>query len=221
MSRKLENYSTLFSRKKVFVPVAPPGIELEYLVYGPNSPTTTTHMSSAGSPGGRLVNINSQNMFGAQMAAQNDEVVLNWRIPDDMYAGEAVHVWALWAPNHVSTTTATMSYDVKYAAYKIADYDSSLAYTPEAIDEGDTAMDTDLDESVAFSTGSGAAQVTQYAIYRSMRGTINGGNLDQQDFVSFKFELDAAPTEGSSMYFIGFEIDYALRVRERGVENLT
>lgn len=221
MSQKLQNFSSLFSRKKVFLPAVPPGVDFDIVVGVGNSPTTTTHMQSVGDQQCRIVNINSKHILGVSMAAQNDEAVLPWRIPDDLYTGEDVHVWALWAPNHRSTTTATMSYDLKYSAFKVVDYDSSHSYTPEAAAEGSSAMDTDLDEQVTFSTGAGASQLVQYAPYRSMRGTINNGNLDQQDFVSFKFELDAAPTEGSSMYFLGLEIDYAYRVREHGVEDLT
>lgn len=221
MSRKLENYSTLFSRKKIFLPAVPYGVDLDIAYAVGNSPTTTTHLQSAGDQQCRIVNINSKHMFGVSMAAQNDEAVLNWRVPDDMYPGDPVHVWAIWAPNFLTTTTQTISYDLKYDAYKVADYNSSHLYTPEAVAEASTAMSTDLDEAVYLSTGAAASQLTQYAPYRSMRGTINGGVLDQQDFVSFKFELDAAPTGSASFYFIGIEIDYALRVRERGVENLT
>lgn len=220
MSKRIESFSGLFSRKKVFLPAVPPGVDFDISYAVGNSPTTTTHMQSAGDQQCRLVNINSTHMFGVSMAAQNDEAVMNWRIPDDLFPGDAVHVWALWAPNFLTTTTQTVSYDVKYAAYKVADYVSAHTYTAEAVDEADTAMNTDLDEAAVLTTGSGASQLTQYAPYRSMRGTINGGTLDQQDFVSFKFELDAAPTGSGSIYFIGLEIDYAMRVRERGVETL-
>jgi len=221
MSSRISDYSPIFSRKKIFLPAVPQGLKLDGVYAVGNSPTTTTHLQSAGDQPCRLVNVNSTHLYGVSMAAQNDEAVTNWRVPDDMFCGEAVHVWALWAPNHVSTTTATVSYDLKYDAYKVVDYNSSHAYTPEAAAEGSTAMSTDLDEAVTLSTGGGASQLTQYAPYRSMRGTINGGTLSQQDFVSFKFELDAAPTEGGSIYLLGIEIDYALRVREQLVENLT
>jgi len=220
MSADIQSFSQLFSRKKVFLPAVPTGIDLAQVLAAGNTPTTT-HLQSAGDQKGRIVNINSKHMFGVSMKAQNDEAVLNWRVPDDLYTGDTVHVWALWAPNHRSTTTATISYDLKYAAYKIVDYDDDYSYTPEAVDEGDTAMNTDLDESVYLAKGDGTDKLTQYAGYRSMRGTINGGSLDQQDFVSFKFELDAAPTEGASIYFVGLEIDYAMRIREPQVENLT
>jgi len=184
MSADIQSFSQLFSRKKVFLPAVPTGIDLAQVLAAGNTPTTT-HLQSAGDQKGRIVNINSKHMFG------------------------------------VSTTTATISYDLKYAAYKIVDYDDDYSYTPEAVDEGDTAMNTDLDESVYLAKGDGTDKLTQYAGYRSMRGTINGGSLDQQDFVSFKFELDAAPTEGASIYFVGLEIDYAMRIREPQVENLT
>jgi hypothetical protein len=218
---KLQDYSPLFSRKKVFIPAVPQGVALAGVFGVGNSPTTTTHLQSAGDQPCRIANINTKHLYGVSMAAANDEWVYNWRVPDELYPGDAVHVWAIWAPNHVSTTTATVSYDLKYDAYKVVDYDSSHTYTPETAAEASTAMSTDLDEAAVLSTGGGASQLTQYAPYRSMRGTINGGLLNQQDFVSFKFELDAAPTEGSSIYLLGIEIDYALRVRERLVEKLT
>jgi hypothetical protein len=199
---KLQDYSPLFSRKKVFIPAVPQGVALAGVFGVGNSPTTTTHLQSAGDQPCRIANINTKHLYGVSMAAANDEWVYNWRVPDELYP-------------------ATVSYDLKYDAYKVVDYDSSHTYTPETAAEASTAMSTDLDEAAVLSTGGGASQLTQYAPYRSMRGTINGGLLNQQDFVSFKFELDAAPTEGSSIYLLGIEIDYALRVRERLVEKLT
>lgn len=207
-NQPLSAYTPLFSRKKIFLPAAPVGINP--YVYRSGTSSTTYAMWAVGDQVKKMADINSVHITLPRLTASGDEVCLWWKVPDDFYGGADTHVWMIWANDGATTTTCNVSYDVTYDAFKVVDY--AAARTGEAVNEASTAMDTDLDE-VVYMDG-----LTQYAPYRSMRGTIAAGKITTEDVVTFKVEADAAPNGTSSISVLGIEIDYAIRLREQGIE---
>lgn len=205
-NKAISAYTPLFSRKKVFIPSWPNALN----PVGTFEATTTVALYPIGDQVKAVADINSTHYVAPRLTASGDEVCLVWKVPDDFFSGEPTHVWMIWANDGPTTTTVSVSYDLHYSAFKVVDY--AAARTGEAITEAATALDTDLDEQVKMDG------LTKYAPYRSMRGTINGGRLTTEDMVTFKVEADAAPVSNGTLSVLGLEIDYAVRLRDSGIE---
>lgn len=209
-NQPLGAYTPLFSRKKVFVPVFPNGVNPR--VATNDGTTTTALLASVGTQSVLFKEIknNTLRTVGALLSASGDEVCISWKVPDDFYGGENAHVWMVFASKPTTTTACTVSYDVVYSCAKVQDH-ASFSGT-EAFTAPTTAMSTDCDEALNIVSD------TRYAAYRGMRGTINAALVELNDFVSFKIAADAAPTGGGKIFVLGLEIDYAIRKREPTIE---
>ena len=198
-------------RRKIFLPAAPPGMPAT-AVGNDGTTTTTVFLKGIGDQSVNFADLNSTRQVFPRLTAQNDEVCLTWKVPDEFYNGSDMHVWVIFAPDGTTTTGATLGYDVKYSTRKVVDYarktGNNDTLTGEAASEASTAMDTDLDE-VIYMDG-----LTQYGFYRGARGTIKQGKVEAQDIMHFKIEADQAVTDTAAMSIIGLEIDYALRLRQ-------
>jgi len=209
-NRRRGDYDRNVKRKKIFVPALPSGIPAGAVEH--NGTTTTTALFYAvGDQVAAFADLNSTRQVFPRLATQNDEVSINWKVPDDYYNGEDMFVWVVFAPDGCTTTSAQLSYIVYYDAKKVVDYGrkpgTKDTLTGEAATEASTAMDDAIDQDI-YMDG-----LTKYAMYRGERGKISGSKVHVEDWMTFKIKCDAAIVDSAAMSIVGLEIDYALRYR--------
>jgi hypothetical protein len=206
-SERMMDYNKFLNRKRISIPFWPNAMNVNQALG--RSTTTTAVFQATGAVMATIQDIGATYKNGVLLTTNTQAVNLEWRVPDDFYPGDETHVWLVFA-KEASTTTCVFSYDVLYTASKIVEYGGSG--TAEALADGSTAMDTDLDQALTL-TG-----LTRRSLYRGMRGVIAAGKIDVNDAVNFKLRVDAAPTGDGQIYAHSLEVEYSIRLRERGWE---
>jgi hypothetical protein len=208
-NKRMQDVTPLFSRKKVFIPAVPYG--MPFVGYG-SSETTTVSLYSIGDQKKKLTNVGNFHVIAPQLAAQNDEHCLWWKVPDDFYSGGNTYVWLVWTPVETTASGYKNSYQVFYNASKVMDYAQVGTGTSEIIAEAATGLTDEISTTVAMTS------LTKYHAYRSHRGRIGPGLVDTEDMVTFKIEAPSNPSNIGTIAVLGIEIDYELRIRESMIE---